>query len=278
MKTNLYLIVLVLFLTTLCMGQQSTTVLLLGEKNPPQKPVEPGTESHQYYQDGQVIAKCLNTISGIKTHRFEQWPDKSQLPANIDVIVVLSYNAATSLYQPGNLDVFQQLMEKGVGLVAIHAGLFNRSNEIQHRPTMGYHLMNLGGIMSVQMQKSGLTQDTLKVQKIKPDHPICQGWKEYTLHDEFYIRPTLLRGAQSLLKVQIDFEGETVHNIVAWTYERRQQSQGRSFGFMLGHYHTLYGKKEHITLVLNGILWAAQKTPPQGGYNFQLTANDLEIE
>ena len=72
----------------------------------------------------------------------------------------------------------------------------------------------LGGWFNFKF--SGINVDKQRLIQIDPKHPICNGWTEYELHDEFYLRMKLSPKAKPLLKVTTKGKEE----IVAWTLER----------------------------------------------------------
>jgi hypothetical protein len=62
---------------------------------------------------------------------------------------------------------------------------------------------------------------------------------------------------------------------VAWVYER--PDGGRSFGFLGGHFHANFGKKDFRRAIVNGILWTARIDVPPGGAPVEITPKDMEL-
>ena len=102
-------------------------------------------------------------------------------------------------------------------------------------------------------------------------HPICRGWKEYDLREEYYYKLKFLPEARPVLKAHVDKQDYPV----AWVYDR--PDGGRSFGFVGGHFHDNFGKEEFRRAIVNGILWTARVEVPAEGAPVAITAKDLEL-
>ena len=105
---------------------------------------------------------------------------------------------------------------------------------------------------------------------MKPDHPICRGWKEYELHDEYYLNPTIDK-ATSL--IQVTAKEKPV--VVGWSYERA--NGGRSYGTTLGHFYRNFQQEPFRRMVVNAILWTAKLEVPKGGAKVSLSDADLAL-
>ena len=119
----------------------------------------------------------------------------------------------------------------------------------------------------------GLKIDDSNLKQLNPAHPICNGWEEYELNDEFYLNTQVAPGAETLLEVEVD--GKRVP--VAWTYERPVSAGGRSFGTTLGHFHRNFGLEAFRKLMVGGILWAAHVPLPAGGPPVAVSREDLKL-
>ena len=131
-------------------------------------------------------------------------------------------------------------------------------------------LNSLGGMW---IHFVGLKVDTSPLKQLQPDHPICRGWSEYELNDEFYLNTTIGPGAKPQLQVQV--EGKNV--VVGWTYQRPMSENGRSFGTTLGHFHRNFGIVPFRRAIVNGILWTAHVEVPETGAPVELTQKDLTL-
>ena len=121
---------------------------------------------------------------------------------------------------------------------------------------------------------SGINVDKQRLLPIDPKHPICNGWSEYELHDEFYLRMKLSDKADPLLKVTTQGREE----IVAWTLEREGKIKDRSFGITLGRFHPNYGIKAFRRSIVNGILETSGFNIPKAGSMVDINQeNDLQL-
>ncbi len=107
-----------------------------------------------------------------------------------------------------------------------------------------------------------------------PNHPVCQGWKEFTLHDEPYINnyfgpdenqlaPNVTALATSLLPPE-----SPQPERVAWCVER--SDGGRGFGIVMPHFYKNWRNEELRTFILNGIVWSARLDVPANGVRTQV--------
>jgi type 1 glutamine amidotransferase len=104
-------------------------------------------------------------------------------------------------------------------------------------------------------------------------HPICRGWKDYMLRDEYYFKLRFLPEAKPLMVTRI----EGTDYPIGWVYERPHSHGGRSFGFVGGHFHDNFGEKAFRQAIVNGILWTAHIEVPEHGAAISLTAKDMEL-
>ena len=120
------------------------------------------------------------------------------------------------------------------------------------------------------MSNYGLSTDTSRLTQLVPDHPVCRGWEEYDLHDEFYLKP-VIRGATPVLRVTT--KGEDV--VVGWAYERADG--GRAYGTTLGHFYENFQITAFRRTIVNAILWAAHVEVPAGGAAVDLSEEELSL-
>jgi hypothetical protein len=104
-------------------------------------------------------------------------------------------------------------------------------------------------------------------------HPICRGWKDYDLREEFYLDLRFLPKAQPILTARIDGKDYTI----GWVYERPDAKGGRSFGFVGGHFHANFGEKPFRQALVNGILWTAHVEVPKDGAPCQISPRDMDL-
>jgi type 1 glutamine amidotransferase len=93
------------------------------------------------------------------------------------------------------------------------------------------------------------------------------------LRDEYYLQLKFKDKITPIATVELDKKEHTV----AWTYERPESKEGRSFGCVLGHFHSNFGEKPFRQMLVNGILWTAHIEVPEMGAPVAVTAKDLEL-
>lgn len=243
-----------------CEAGTKAKVLFIGKK--PDHPFG----SHMYLHTCGVLAKCLAHTEGVETVVSQGWPKDAALLEGVSTIVMYTDPAAEFLLDAPHRNEFTALMDKGVGLVTIHwASTVKKDNfERLGPPWMTY----LGGTW---ISNVGLHTGKSQLKQLKADHPVCRGWEEYEIHDEYYLNPTITDAATPLL--QVIAKDKPV--IVGWSYDR--PNGGRSFATTLGHYYENFQRERFRRMIVNGILWTAKVEIPAGGANVDLSKADLAL-
>jgi len=226
------------------------TILLIGHKpdHPP--------KSHVYLPTCELLAKCLQQTVGVETVVSNEWPKDEKVAERADALVLYTNPGAERTLQGSGAKAFEAMMKRGAGLVAIHwaTGINKRNFPRFGDKWIGY----LGGAW-ISLSAS-VTFGESPLMQVDPKHPICRGWKQYVLADEWYFNPIVGKNSSVLLKVKYD--GKDLP--VAWTTEH--PNGGRSFGTTIGHFHRNFGNEPFRKMIVNGILWSAKlKVPEQGG-------------
>lgn len=241
-----------------------TKVLLIG--TPPDHP--PGT--HLYLQECRILAECLRQLQGVEAVVSNGWPTDPEVLEGLDAIVVYSSPGADLLLGGDHGSVVEGLLDEGVGLVALHwaTGCHGQEEtEVGRR-----FLERMGGLFCFAY--SGLNISESRVEQVDRGHPICRGWDDFTLTDEYYLNLKFLPEARPILKVSVEGKDQTV----AWVYERPDSQGGRSCGNTLGHFHELFGREAFRRMLVNGILWAAHHEVPEDGAPCCLDEEAMEVE
>ncbi|MEZ6089697.1 MAG: ThuA domain-containing protein [Pirellulaceae bacterium] len=209
--------------------------------------------THMYSDVCQLMAATLNLTPGVEAIVSPDldWPRDPKLLDEVDAIVYYSRPAGDILLSPAYRPQAKALLERGVGLTAIH---WSTGAEMDIGPT--YESL-LGGWFNFEF--SGLTIDRQPLQQLNPTHPVCRGWDEYLLRDEFYLNLRFDPRAIPLLKVRVNDQDQTV----AWVHHR--EDGGRSFGTTLGHFHDNFADPRFRKMLANGILWTAGVEIPEAG-------------
>jgi type 1 glutamine amidotransferase len=245
---------------TTCEADTRAKVLFVGKQ--PDHPF--GT--HMYLHTCNMLSKCLSLTEGVETIVSDGWPRDATVLDGVSTIVVYTSPAAELLLDAPHRDEVAALMKKGVGLVTVHWASSVRNDNFDR---LGQKWLSyLGGTW---VSNVGLHIGKSPLKQLKPDHPICRGWNEYELHDEYYLNPTISGEATPLL--QVTAKDKPV--VVGWAYER--PDGGRSFGTTLGHYYRNFQDERFRRMIVNAILWTAEVEIPKGGARVDLSEKDLAL-
>jgi type 1 glutamine amidotransferase len=253
--TNRMTIALAVFLLACASAQADdkpkTKILLIG-KNP-----DHAFGTHMYMHTCGVLAKCLARTPGVETVVSNGWPKDAKTLEGVKAIVVYTSPAAELLLEGPHRAQVDKMMKAGVGLVTIHwASSVNQKNLKDLGPTwIGY----LGGTW---VSNVGLSTGKSKLKQLAPKHPICRGWEEYEIEDEYYLNPTIGKKATPLLQVR-EPRSKDKDVIVGWALER--PGGGRSFGTTLGHFYRNFQIEAFRRMIVNAILWSANLEVPKEG-------------
>lgn len=253
------MLLILLAKASICQAEKSPKVLFVGKQ--PDHPF--GT--HMYLHTCDMLAKCLSLDTEIETVVSDGWPKDASMFKGLSTIVVYTTPAAEFLFDAPHRDEVAKLLDNGVGLVTIHwASSVNKKNLDRLGPTW---LKYMGGTW---ISNVGLHTGKSPLKQLKPEHPVCRGWKEYELHDEYYLNPTI-KDATPLLQVKAKDKAV----VVGWAFER--PSGGRSFGTTLGHFYRNFQQEAFRRMIVNAILWTAKVEVPKVGANVELSEADLAL-
>ncbi len=239
-------------------GEKKTKILLIGKDR------DHPYATHEYMVECRLLAKCLEQTPGIETIVSNGWPKDPAQIKNVKAIVLYTANGGNVILAPRVRDQVHEMLKNGVGLTAVHWS--TGANKL-----VGEEYQKiLGGWFSRQIGSRLKTTKTKLIQA-DPKHPICQGWKEYDLRDEYYLDLRFQPKIHPVLQVHLDNKDHTV----GWTYER--PDGGRSFGFVCGHFHANFGEEPFRQAIANGILWTAGLDVPAAGAPVSVSPKDLEL-
>ena len=176
---------------------------------------------------------------------------------------------AHPLLRDKRLETMQKLMDRGVGLVAVHYTVFvptKRGGEQFLDWIGGYFDYESGNTPNHWYSK--IKNCTAKVTPASPDHPVSRGLKPFELKEEFYynmrFRPDDKRLTPILSAAIPDEKPQTV----AWAVERKDG--GRGFAYTGGHYHSNWDNENVRRMLLNALVWTAKGEVPTGGVQSRL--------
>ncbi|HEY1378942.1 MAG TPA: ThuA domain-containing protein [Gemmataceae bacterium] len=259
MRFNTFTALLALGLTLpASAGEARAKVLLIGKDRD-----HPFT-THEYMTDCELLARCLRQTPGVEAVVSNGWPADPATLAGVTAIVLYTQKGGNVLFATPARRQAEELLAKGVGLTAIHWGTGADA------AAGGPWLKALGGWFQSPSPSRVLIR-TAPMRRLDPEHPVCRGWKDYDLREEFYLDLHFDPKAHAVVGTAIDGKDYPV----GWTFERA--GGGRSFGFVGGHFHANFGEEPFRKAVVNGILWTAKIEVPAGGAPVAITPKDMEL-
>lgn len=235
-------------------------VLLIGKDrdHPPR--------SHEYMSECGLLAKCLRQTPGVETLVSDGWPKDSKLLEGVNVVVLYTAMGGNVLSAPACRAEVERLLDRGVGLVAIHW-----STGADDGASGEWQLDHLGGWFGFSFSKIPIVDS--RVHQVEKSHPICRGWADFDMRDEYYTDLKYHRDAKPLLTAVV--EGKRVP--IAWTFERLGAARGRSFGTVCGHFHDCFAIESFRRMLANAVLWAGGRDVPATGTPCRASAEDLVL-
>jgi type 1 glutamine amidotransferase len=221
--------------------------------------------THMYEHECKLLGKCLENSPGVQSVTSVGWPQDEGSLSDVKAIVFYCKHAGDVLLAEAHREQCDRLLRQGAGLTAIH---WSTGADVKYGPA---YLNVLGGWFN--RAHSGLSTGKSWLTKVNPKHPICNGWKEWHIHDEFYLNLRFHEDTKPLLTVKVNGEDQ----FVGWTFERPDSSGGRSFGTTLGHFHDNFAREDFRRLVVNGILWTAHIEVPVEGANVEVDERHITL-
>jgi type 1 glutamine amidotransferase len=243
-------------------GDKKAKILLIG------KDLDHARATHTYMSDCQLLARCLRQTKGVEAVVSNGWPKDPDVVKDVTAIVLHNRLGGTMLFRGPQRRVVEEMLKRGVGLTAIHWGTGAET------PEGGPWLQTLGGWFNAEGDGfSRYRVLTSRLHQADPKHPICRGWSDFDLREEYYYRICFLPEARPVMTTVI--EGKECP--IGWVYERKNAKGGRSFGFVGGHFHDNFGITEFRQAVVNGILWTAHVDIPEKGAPISILPKDMEL-
>ncbi len=234
----------------------------------------PGT--HEVAAGGRLMKHCLENmdgLSGVRADVHQQWPaDRAVLDAADTVVFIGDLFPPMRLPESAAiLEDLRGMMRRGCGIVVVHYATGLLAEDVAED---GAHPMLdwLGGYFATRCkhhQSVARIYPSATITPGAPDHPICRGWKEFSLHDEPYIQLYFggpgNRPASNVTTIATSMlPPETpAREIVAWAVER--PDGGRGFSVVMPHFYKNWTVDDLRKCILNGIVWTAGIEVPAGG-------------
>ena len=231
------------------------------------QPPDHGYRSHTYLPDCELIARWLKQNGEFEPVVLRGWPDDPRAFDGAAVVVLHDKLGGDVFFAPAHAAQAQALVDRGVGLVALHWGT-GAAEPAACEPW----LRALGGHFNAQ--KGGFSRYKVEASTLRvadAAHPIARGWADFPMRDEWYYDLRFLPAARPIARVQVAGKDHPA----AWAYER--PDGGRSFGFVGLHFHDNLASEPFRRLIVNGVLWAAKAEIPAGGAAVPLGPRDLDL-
>src|SRR5262249_48995618 len=150
---------------------------------------------HEYLSDCTILAKCLRQTKGVEAEVSNGWPRDPNKLKGVKAVVLNTRMGGSVFFDPLVKAEAARLLKQGVGLTAIHWGTGAEKKAGED------WLKALGGWFNADLFSRYLVRTTRLIQA-EPKHPICSGWKEYDLREEYYIKLRFMPKATPILKVK----------------------------------------------------------------------------
>ncbi len=237
----------------------------------------PGT--HEVAAGGKLLKHCLEAVEKprLKADVITEWPDNGD-KAFADVASVVFIGDMFPPEVMPNRDAIMKnlttMTKRGCGIVCVH---YATGLEAKHVSAEGDHplLQWMGGYFATRCNHHKSVARVFKEATIEPakaDHPVLQGWKTFTLHDEPYINNYFgkdgpAKNVTALATAMLPPEKPNKET-VAWAVDRADG--GRGFGVVMPHFYRCWQIEDLRMMILNGILWTAKQDVPKGGARVKL--------
>jgi uncharacterized protein len=170
-----------------------------------------------------------------------------------DYDVIARYDMVDK-FAPEQEKAFAELMQRGIGLVALHHDLGAHRQWPEYTKIVGgrycFDAFEAGG---KKFGPSGYDHgQEMKVTVADRNHPITRGLADFTIHDETYCRFYVAPDAHILLTTSNPKNDPAI----AWTHE---YGKSRVFYFQLGHDSKAWACPAYPEILARGIRWAAGK-------------------
>lgn len=231
-----------------------------------------GPKAHEHRAGSELLAKALHEAHPDYdiTVVYGGWPVDTSVFADVDTIVLYADGGRRHMINK-HLDEFEALLDRGVGVVALHYAVEvpaeSRSSALLMRAIGGYFETHWSVNPHWRAEFNEL-----------PAHPVTRNVERFSLLDEWYFNMRFQPGMNGVLPMlravppaQTMERSDGPHSgnpevrkmvaagmpqVVAWAY--RRPDGGRGFGFTGGHFHANWDNVNMRTLVLNAISWTAR--------------------
>ncbi|MBL8796896.1 MAG: ThuA domain-containing protein [Planctomycetia bacterium] len=186
---------------------------------------------------------------GVTVQTAQRWPSEEQFQ-KADVIVAYCY----LLWTPERREQLRRYLEKGGGLVVIHAATWTK-------PKPSEEVADLLGVGGFRSWRHGTVRLEIKTES----HSICRGLPRFVTlsDDEAYWPPAPAKQQMTVLAAVVAVNGseqgfEKEGQPLFWSYS---PGKGKVLGVVLGHAAKTFDDPFFRLLVLRGLAWAGGDFP-----------------
>lgn len=262
--TTMKTIALFVFLSVSVFAADSKKLLIVGQGPDGHPPT-----THEFMAGANVLAELLKPFPGIKTtvvDASEPWAGGDKLIDDADGLAMfISEGSRWMQTDAARYAAIKRLAARGGAIIAIHWSVGAKDAQyIQGQLDL------LGATRGGEQRKCQKLEVELK--KPDPAHPILRGIPDMKVYDEFYYALDQKPGIHPLITANIDGKDETA----VWSWDR--PDSGRSFGFVMLHYHSNWQRADYRRMVVQGVLWSLKQDIPNEGVNVDVDSKKLELD
>lgn len=199
------------------------------------------------------------------------WPTDESVLANADAVVIYGDGGPQHVIND-HLATVNQLVDDGVGFVVLHYAV-----EVARNSAAATMMQRaIGGYFETHWSVNPFWEASFTDM---PVHPVSEGLASFTLFDEWYFNMRFVeQGVTPILSAIVPAHtmerwngphsgNEAVRQMVtgqqaqtvAWAFER--DGGGRGFGYTGGHYLSHWDNPNARQLLVNAIIWTADRPP-----------------
>jgi type 1 glutamine amidotransferase len=222
--------------------------------------------AHEHLRGAQLLKQCIDAAAGIQRPRtriyLDAWPEDPRELDDAATIVVMWEGWDLHLVSSRNKEKVQkldQLMNRGVGLVCLHAA--TAVDDDMETCFLDW----IGGNKSRKHSLHPMAR-SIDVALAAPEHPVCRGVRPMRfVEEEFYCKILFRAGDRRVTPILTAMlpPQRPEKQVVGWVCQR--SDGGRAFACTGPHYHASFQNEDFRRLVLNAILWTARIEVPPGG-------------
>lgn len=240
----------------------------------------PGT--HEVAAGARVMEYCLESLQNsgqFEVDVIDAWDSDWKTLKTYDTVILIGDSFPGERMPESDIVMkdLARMMKKGCGMITIHYGVGLKNEDMG--PDGDHPLLHwTGGYFAAKCDHHQSVAKVYEAATIVPSdrkHPIANGVKPFTIHDEPYIKNyfgpggKLLPGAFPVATSMLppDDRGK---EIIAWGIERKDS--GRGIGITLPHFFQNWKVEPLRKFILNAILWTAHAEVPDQGAKTTLPA------